>query len=212
MGGADAVVARARSDFEAGNYQWVVTVMKQVVFADPSNSEARNLAADAFEQLGYFAESAPWRNAYLLAAQELRRPVAADGRRVPAISPQLLRVMPIGDVFDYLGTRINGPQAGTARPVIINWRYTDTGESLTSTLEHGALTSTSGTIAPDAAATVTTTRVVFEAVILGQRSLTDALDRREMTATGNVDAVFSLWKLLVDFRTGFPIVAPAPSK
>ncbi|HMD48293.1 MAG TPA: alkyl sulfatase dimerization domain-containing protein, partial [Bryobacteraceae bacterium] len=61
MGGAAAVIARARDDFKAGNYRWVAQVMDQVVFADPSNKEARNLAADAFEQLGYASESATWR-------------------------------------------------------------------------------------------------------------------------------------------------------
>jgi alkyl sulfatase BDS1-like metallo-beta-lactamase superfamily hydrolase len=95
MGGADAVIARARADFNAGNYRWVVTVMDQVVSADASNAAARSLAADAFEQLGYLAESAPWRNSYLLAAQESRRPVHAGGRQVPAISPQVLHAMPI---------------------------------------------------------------------------------------------------------------------
>jgi alkyl sulfatase BDS1-like metallo-beta-lactamase superfamily hydrolase len=186
--------------------------MDQVVFADPSNTEARNLAADAFEQLGYVAESAPWRNAYLVAAQELRRPARADGRSVPAIGPQVLHAMPVADVFDYLGTRVNGPRAGTPRPVVINWTFTDTRESLTSTLEHGALTSTTRRMASDADATVTTTRPVFEAVILGQRTLPDALNSGEMTARGNVDAVRHLWALLVDFRAAFPLVAPAEDR
>jgi alkyl sulfatase BDS1-like metallo-beta-lactamase superfamily hydrolase len=209
MGGADAVIARARADFKAGNYRWVARVMNQVVFAEPSNTEARNLTADTFEQLGYLAESAPWRNAYLLAAQELRRPARVDGQRVPAISQQVLHAMPIADVFDYVGTRVNGPRAGTPRPVVINWTFTDTRESLTSTLEHGALTSTTRRMASDAGATVTTTRPVFEAVILGQRTLSDAFNAGEMTARGNVNAVRSLWALLVDFPPGFPLVAPA---
>jgi alkyl sulfatase BDS1-like metallo-beta-lactamase superfamily hydrolase len=164
------------------------------------------------EQLGYLAESAPWRNAYLLAAQELRRPVRADGRPGPAISPQVLHAMPMADVFDYLGTRVNGPRAGTPRPIVINWTFIDTRESLASTLAHGALTSTAGKIAPDAEATVTTARPAFEAVILGQRTLADALDGRDITVSGNVKAVLDLWALLVDFRTGFPIVEPAASR
>jgi len=52
MGGAAPVIARARDDFKAGNYRWVAQVMDQVVFADPTNNEARELAARAFEQLG----------------------------------------------------------------------------------------------------------------------------------------------------------------
>ena len=63
MGGADAVVARARGDYERGEYRFVAEAMSHVVFADPGHVEARRLGADALEQLGYAAESATWRNA-----------------------------------------------------------------------------------------------------------------------------------------------------
>ena len=67
MGGADAVIARARADFAKGEYRWVASAMNQIVFADPSNRTARELGADALEQLGFQAESGTWRNAYLMA-------------------------------------------------------------------------------------------------------------------------------------------------
>jgi alkyl sulfatase BDS1-like metallo-beta-lactamase superfamily hydrolase len=210
MGGSAAVIARAREDFKAGRYRWVAQVMDQVVFADPSNQEARSLAADAFEQLGYLAEAATWRNAYLLGAQELRTGVHGATRSVPGVSPgvsQVLHAMPIALVFDYLGTRVDAPRAGTAK-VVINWRFTDTGESLASTLEHGALTSITGKTAPSAVTTVTTTRPVFESVILGQRTLTDAMDHREITTFGDAKAVSDLLALLTDFDPAFPIVEP----
>ena len=89
MGGAAAIIARARDDFRQGNYRWVAQVMDQVVYAEPANTEARALAADAFEQLGYLAESATWRNAYLLGAQELRDGLAA-GRRRQAIDAEFI--------------------------------------------------------------------------------------------------------------------------
>ena len=190
MGGPVAVIARAREDFKAGHYRWVAEVMDQVVFADPSNQAARSLAADAFEQLGYLAESAPWRNAYLLGAQELRSGVRGRGRRVPGIDAATLHAMPIALVFDYLGTRVDGPRAGEAK-IIINWRFTDTHESLTSTLAHGALTWIGKTV-PDAVATVTTTRTAFESVILGQRTLADAIGHREITSIGDAKAVSHL--------------------
>ena len=72
MGGAAAVLARAREDFKAGQYRWVAELASRLVFADPANQEARALGADALEQLGYQAEASTWRNAYLLGAQELR--------------------------------------------------------------------------------------------------------------------------------------------
>src|SRR6266481_871575 len=118
MGGSAAVIARARDDFKAGRYRWVAQVMDQVVFADPSNQEARGLAADAFEQLGYLAESATWRNAYLLGAQELRSGVRGGARSVSGVSAQMLKAMPIALVLDYLGTRVDGLRAGTANIVI----------------------------------------------------------------------------------------------
>jgi len=210
MGGSAAVISRARDDFKAGRYRWVAQVMDQVVFGDPSNQEARGLAADAFEQLGYLAESATWRNAYLLGAQELRSGVGGGARSVPGLSPgvpPVLRAMPIASVFDYLGTRVDGPRAGTAS-IVINWRFTDTGESIASTLEHGALTSITGKTAANAKATVTTTRTVFETVILKQRTLADAIEHREITTDGDARAVSDLWALLVDSDPGFPIVEP----
>lgn len=207
MGGSAAVIARAREDFKAGHYRWVAEVMDQVVFAEPSNQEARSLAADALEQLGYLAESATWRNAYLLGAQELRTGIRAGAQHVPGISGQMLHAMSIAEVFDYLGTRLDGPRAGSAY-LVVNWRFTDTGETLTSTLEHGALTWISGKAAPNAHTTVTTSRPVFEAVVLEQRTLTDAIDHGEIIASGNAGAVSELWALLVDFRQDIPIVAP----
>jgi alkyl sulfatase BDS1-like metallo-beta-lactamase superfamily hydrolase len=210
MGGAAAVIARARNDFKAGHYRWVADVMDQVVFAEPSNQQARSLAADALEQLGYLSESSTWRNAYLLGARELRNGVRGGARRVPAIDPDVLRAMPIGAVFDYLGTRVNGPQAGTAN-IVIDWRFTDSHESLASTLEHGALTWVTDKSAPDAIAAVTATRASFESVILGQKNLADAIEQHEITTTGDAKAVSHLWRLLLDFETGFPVVEPPTS-
>src|SRR5262249_6376413 len=73
MGGEAAVIGRARADYGRGEYRFVAEAMSQVVFAEPGNTEARALGADALEQLGYAAESAIWRNAYLLGARELRQ-------------------------------------------------------------------------------------------------------------------------------------------
>src|SRR4029077_3598516 len=106
MGGADAVIARARDDFAAGHYRWVASVMNQVVFADPANRQARELGADALEQLGYQAEAATWRNAYLTGARELRNGVP----RLPVIgifSGEMLKAVPTALVFDSIAVRLN---------------------------------------------------------------------------------------------------------
>jgi alkyl sulfatase BDS1-like metallo-beta-lactamase superfamily hydrolase len=207
MGGSAAVVARARQDFQAGQYRWVAEIMDQVVFAEPSNGDARRLAADALEQLGYLAESGAWRNSYLFAAQELRGAAPGHAPSNPGIRAVILHAMPIGLVFDYLGTRVDGPRAGT-RKIVIGWRFTDTHEALTSTLAHGALTWIDGRADPNAMTTVTTTRAVFDSVMLGQRPLADALERRAITTTGDARVLSDFRGLLVDFQSGIPIVEP----
>ena len=73
LGSMDACLAQAKRDFAKGEYQWVAEFTNQLVFADPSNREARLLCADALEQLGYQAESGTWRNCYLTGALELRK-------------------------------------------------------------------------------------------------------------------------------------------
>ncbi len=67
-GGPEALLGKARSAFDAGDYRWVAEVVNHLVFADPSNTDARALQADALEQLGYQAESGPWRAFYLTGA------------------------------------------------------------------------------------------------------------------------------------------------
>ena len=75
MGGAASLLSKAKKSYDAGEYRWVAQVVNHLVFADPKNKNARNLLADAYEQLGYQASWAPWRNFYLSGAKELREGV-----------------------------------------------------------------------------------------------------------------------------------------
>jgi alkyl sulfatase BDS1-like metallo-beta-lactamase superfamily hydrolase len=205
MGGAAAVIARARSDFEQGNYRWVAQVMSHVVFADPGNKDARALAADAFEQMGYLAESATWRNAYLLGAQELRSGPPA-GRR-SRMNPDMLHAMPLDSVFDVLSTQVIGAGAQATR-IVVNWRFTDTGQRLASTLEDGALTYVVGKEARDSDVSVTLTRAAFEAILLGAQTLATTLQRGMVATTGNAGKLTELMSLLDEFDASFPVIEP----
>jgi alkyl sulfatase BDS1-like metallo-beta-lactamase superfamily hydrolase len=108
MGGAGEVLKKARQAFEKGEYRWVAQVLNLIVFDDPENMEARNLEADALEQLGYQQESATFRNAYLVGAQELR-----TGINVGFFSRSLSMYlgMPEEDLFEALAVTLNGPKA-----------------------------------------------------------------------------------------------------
>jgi alkyl sulfatase BDS1-like metallo-beta-lactamase superfamily hydrolase len=115
MGGADAIIARAREDYANGEYRWVAQVMSQVVFADPENEEARLLEADALEQLGYQAEAGTWRNWYLQGAWELRNGIPVSPGTGGSDSPDTLKAMSIPLFFDYWGVRLNAEKADGKR-------------------------------------------------------------------------------------------------
>ena len=83
MGGADNVLTKAKNSFDKGEYRWTAEVLSHLVFAHPDNDKARELLARTYDQLGYQAESATWRNAYLMGAFELRHGSLRLGRTGP---------------------------------------------------------------------------------------------------------------------------------
>jgi alkyl sulfatase BDS1-like metallo-beta-lactamase superfamily hydrolase len=137
MGGADAVLAKARASFDEGDYRWVAEVVSHVVFADPANEEARGLEADALEQLGYQAESGPWRDFYLTGAQELRHGHPQLGISSTA-APDTVAAMTTEMLLDYLGVRIDG-LAAAERTWAIDLTATDRDERWRVGVERGAL-------------------------------------------------------------------------
>ncbi|WP_374347566.1 alkyl/aryl-sulfatase [Phenylobacterium sp.] len=137
IGGADAVLAKGRAAFDAGDYRWVAELVNHLVFADPDNMEARNLQADALEQLGYQAESGPWRDFYLTGAQELRlvRPKATTPRQG---ATGQLRTLPADQLLDSLSVRLNGDTIGRAQPAML-LTFTDADETFSLKVRNGVL-------------------------------------------------------------------------
>jgi alkyl sulfatase BDS1-like metallo-beta-lactamase superfamily hydrolase len=208
MGGADAVLARAQRDFEAGDYRWVVQVTHHVVFADPGNRKARELGADALEQLGYQSESSTWRNAYLLGAKELRfgapkSPPGAQG----GVTPRVVAMLPMPMFFDYLAIRVNGEKAA-GLALRLDWRMAGEGDSHRLTLSHCALSHGPGSHGARAQATITMDRKGLAALLVAGQTFTQALEQGLMTVTGDQAAVAGLFDTLDSFVPMFNILEP----
>jgi alkyl sulfatase BDS1-like metallo-beta-lactamase superfamily hydrolase len=205
MGGADAVLAQAQAAFDRGEYRWVCQIVNHVVFADPSNTAARELQAAALEQLGYQAESGPWRNIYLSGALELRH--GTPNVPVPnAASPDTVRAMTLDLFFSFLAVRLNGEKAGDLT-LTLSFDFTDTGEQVAVELIHGVLNHVVGRAAPDADAQVTLTRTALDRLILRQTTVDDELASGEI-AVSDADALNQLLALLDDFEFWFNLVEP----
>ena len=206
MGGADAVLGRARADFAKGEYRWVASAMNQVVFADPANRAARELGADALEQMGYQAEAGPWRDAYLVGAAELRNGLP----RIPGASTanaDTIRALGTGQFFDYLGVRLNAAKA-EGRAMVINWTFTDSRQQFVTTLEHSALTWVAGRQDAKADATITLARGTLDALALGQTTLPEAVKAGLARVEGDAARPEELLAMLDTFNVMFEVVEP----
>ena len=210
MGGAEALLKRAETDFEAGEYRWVAQVLSHLVFSEPENLAGRALLADTFEQLGYQAESATWRNAYLYGAQELRHGLAKlPPRRM--ISPDMLTALTAGALFDFMAVRLNGAKA-VGLHWRINWHLNDIDERLVMNLQNCTMTYMPGEVADDAAASVRVSREVLVAVNVRRTSVTEALAAGDMEIQGDATLVEQLFEILDDFDMMFDVAAPSREK
>ncbi|MCB1268260.1 MAG: MBL fold metallo-hydrolase [Microthrixaceae bacterium] len=224
MGGAEVLLERARASFEAGEYRWVAQVVDHLVFADPDNMEARALQADALEQLGYQAESGPWRSFYLTAAQELRQgppPLVVRS----AEKPDVMAAMTVEMLLQFVGVHLNGPAAAGTRLAFtleVTDAGTDAGTGAASGggagevhavgLENAALHHSAGGPHPDAEATVRTTHAGLVAAITAGRldHLADPATEAGAVSSveGRVEVLAELSDLLDAFELFFPIVTP----
>ncbi|MGA4844444.1 alkyl/aryl-sulfatase [Streptomyces sp. G45] len=221
MGGAKKVVRLARAAFDdaktAEDYRWAAELLSHAVFADPTDTDARALEAAVLEQLGYQAESGPWRNFYLAAAHELRtRP--ADGTPPGLPSPQIitqpvLEAMPLRMLFDYLGIRLNGPRAA-AHALTLGFRITDGLPDdpawCAVRLRNGVLAYTPGPFDPEPAnATYAVTRAGLNRLTIGEATPDQLVAEGALTVTtGTLEPLDTLNGLLETFAYWFGLATP----
>lgn len=206
MGGADAVLQKAKESFDKGEYRWVAEVANHVVFADPDNQEAKNLTADALEQLGYQAESGPWRNFYLTGAQELRNGIAELPTPNTA-SPDTVRAMSLDLFFDYLGVRLNREKAGDTN-ITLNFDFGEKDGKYLVELENGVLNNTAGEQADNADATIMLDRASLDSIMVGETTLDKAVSDGKVKVTGDSAKLGELVSMLDTFEFWFNIVTP----
>jgi alkyl sulfatase BDS1-like metallo-beta-lactamase superfamily hydrolase len=206
MGGSDAILARARESMKKGEYRWVAQVVNHVVFAEPGNREARELQADALEQLGYQSESPVWRNFYLSGAKELRDGIT---KNVPVQTGgiDVIRSMPLDMFFDFMAVRLNGPKAADKR-ITVNWVFTDTNQTYAVTLENGVLNYKRGYPAADPEATVVLTRAVFDAIAAKQATFPGRILAGDIRIEGRMLKFIEMMSCLDEFEFWFNIVTP----
>jgi alkyl sulfatase BDS1-like metallo-beta-lactamase superfamily hydrolase len=187
MGGADAILDKARSAYDRGEYRWVAEVVNHLVFAEPTNQAARELQADVVEQMGYQSEAGTWRGLYLTAAKELREGVT----KLPipgTASPDSVRAMTLELLLNYMGVRLNGPNAAAKR-LTLDLEITDTGEQAIIELVNGSLNHSLGRRVDNPDATIKLTKEAFAAVFLGEKTPAEVAGAGQLEATPDTCAI-----------------------
>ncbi len=205
MGGAEAVLEKARKSFEAGDYRWVAEVVNHLVFAEPENREARELQAQALEQLGFGAENATWRNFFLMGAKELREGIS--GTPTSAAPPDVLAHLTVSQLLDAMAIRLDGPRAAEQH-LRIDWRVTGPDEQHAITVRNGVLRHKPGDHEPAAEAALVVEREALNQLLLKTADIGELAESGRLRVEGDGAKLGELLGLLDEPDPGFAIVTP----
>ena len=204
MGGSVEIVSKAEELYATGEYRLAIEILNKLVYAEPSNQEAKNLLADVFEQLGYQYESASMRNVFLAAGQELRngmQTIAAPR----GTSPSMARAMTTSQWWDAVATRVDSALAD-GNDYIVNFITPDTGQTFVIEMSSGTLSNIEGFLAEDPDATITINRTDLNTVIMGQATLPEQLQNGIGSIEGDASVLLSLASVLTVFDPGFEVM------
>jgi alkyl sulfatase BDS1-like metallo-beta-lactamase superfamily hydrolase len=206
MGGAEQVLKRARESFDKGEYRWTAEVLNHLVFADPDNTAARQLLAQTYRQLGYQAESGPWRNIYLTGAREL-----IHGKPQKTVSMgsmlELLTETPISLFLDAMAARLDGPKAD-GMEMTINLHFTDLNEDYVLILENSVLHHRKTAPAPDANAAIRLTKKLYLQMAIGQAGIVDLITSDDISFSGSKLDLIRFFSLFDQPKVDFNIIDP----
>lgn len=208
IGGGHKVLKLAATAHQAGDYRWEATLLTNLVFADPANTAAKLALANAYDQMGYQAESGPQRNFYLTGALELRdgiAPTKSSDRDTLAITTSL----PLTDLLDTMAVRVV-PERALGKPFKIQINL-DSGEKALVSVENGVMFHENGVTAP-ADATITAKRLAFLAMLGGTAKPADLIKAGALTITGDQPTLARFVGLFETPERNFAIVTPLAAK
>lgn len=208
MGGPDKTLTVMKQAYDKGQYRWAATVGNHLVFADPNNTNAKLLQADVLEQMGYQAESGPWRNFYLSGAEELRNGLTKGGTPNTS-SPDMIANMSTRLILDYMGVQLNAKKAA-GKQITVNYSFPDTDEKFALELGNSVLNTYEDWQMKNADVAVTLNRATLTDIMLGTKTMQEAIKDGDIRFDGDKSKFFELMGMLEDLNKyfWFDIVTP----
>lgn len=202
--GADKVLAAAQAAYDKGDYRWAAELLNHAVFADSANKTAKELLAKTYDQMGYMAESATWRNSYLTGALELRSGAPTQGVARALMIDMLLQT-PTDRFLEAMAANLNGANA-EGKNLKVNLVLSDKHENYVLWIENAVLHFKSSPPAPDANATLTLTYPLLAKMFAGTAGVKETLMGDELKVTGSVVDLVRFFSLIEIPEGKFPIV------
>ena len=206
MGGQENVLELAQQAYDEGEYRWAAELLNRVVFANQESKRARELLAACYDQLGYQAESAPWRNVYLSAAWELRNGRLEEGIDIRRMSGVLSNTS-VDKFFDSMAVRLDGPEA-RGEELAVEFVFTDLGERHRLEIKNSVLRHYPVAQPGEPDASLHITRPMFDRLLLGEVGLSDLLFSDEISLEGSKLSLVKFLGLFEQPEGTFPIVTP----
>jgi alkyl sulfatase BDS1-like metallo-beta-lactamase superfamily hydrolase len=206
-GGVAALLEKARTAFDAGDYRWTAELLSHLVFDQPDNRVARTLLAETYDQMGYQAESAPWRDVYLSAAYELRHGAPQESLVELSSMLGILQQTPVEKFFQAMSVRLDAEKArDVERRVAIV--FTDLNESYLLTVENSVMHFQRDGDLESADGTLRLTRELFTRMLVGDVGLRETLTSDALELDGSVVQLLRFFSLFETPDAGFNIVTP----
>lgn len=205
MGGTDALMQHAQSAFDQGDYRWSAELLNHLVFAEPTHQNAKNALARAYEQMGFQAESGPWRDVYLSAAQELRNGKGENSLKINKMKDVLMH-SPVSNFFDSLSVRLKAEDVDDTAAIAIH--ISDKNEQHFIWIENSVLHHRPLRDSDAFDVRLSVSHELFVDMLLGNAGLKETLFSDQLSVDGSLLDLVSFFSLFDKPSAHFNIVTP----
>ncbi|MGS0682457.1 alkyl/aryl-sulfatase [Shewanella sp. 125m-7] len=206
MGGADKIIAAVNKAIAAGEYRWAAELVNHLVVAEPDEEQAKGLLANIYDQLGYQAESAPWRDVYLTAAYELRHGTPDKGIDLASMK-QILLQSPVENFMQSMASRVIGPDV-FGEDLVLNINFIDLDKNYVLSLKNAVMHHKLAPKSAKANATLNISHELFVDLIIGNAGAKEVLFSDELQIEGSKLDLVSFFSSLDKPKGVFNIVTP----
>ncbi len=208
--GADRILEEGRKAIDAADYRWAVQVLHHLVFADPDGTDpvtrvAKDLQADAYEQLGYQQEAPQWRGIFLTAAMELRQGVHAEGA-LSTTSADTILALPTDILFDFAAIHVIGEKAAEV-DIRINITVTDKDEKWTVWVANGVLNARPAH-RDDAQLSISGPKAAIVGILAQPKHAAAVLEAGKLEVTGDSTVLDTFASVMDEFDPAFNLATP----